>query len=250
MRDALIAGFAAVLCASAVGAIASPEKTESPDPLVQAMASEQASVRYAARTHILADRDRTIKALVQIVEDPSLREPNPDAVLEAIRLLGRIRAAEAADSLLEVIDFTPPGYYGEASSDGASLAKRLGYYGRRWASPSPAGEALVEIGSPTLPAILRYIVRDRLGAWLRQQPERSPSEWASAYEKETARERLRRGYCAVVIRDIEGKRRGMILLEDALAKAGTAPEREALEKVMDLLKSLPPRSDEPVRDEE
>jgi len=237
MRSALAGSIAVMLCGAGVWAAVSAQPTGDAVGLVEQLRSDDARVRYGATQQIALQRSRTIQALAALVEDAALREQNPDAVLDAIRLLGKMRAAEAADALLEVIAFVP-GRDVQPTPRTTTSVNRLGYYGTPLASRSPAAQALIEIGSPVLPAVLRFITRDRLMAWLRAGPEggRDPDAVLRQVDMESAKLHC----CAHVIHRIEGKRRGTIYLQEALAKAESDSARRAIKDVMRTLESLRP----------
>jgi hypothetical protein len=127
-----LASVACLFCAAAGAAVlGNIDKIRTTDKQLQ----------REATTAILDQRLQTIQGLVSTIQDPEMRNRNPDGVAAAIRLLGELRASEAAQPLANMITFTEPGV---RLPSGTSSPEDL----------RPAVPALVEIGIPAVPAVL------------------------------------------------------------------------------------------------
>lgn len=90
--------------------------------------------------------------LLATIRDPGLRESDPDRVMQAMQRLGMMKDTGAIDDLIPLLTFRR--LYPEDKDP--SLARDLNDF-RTSARRFPAIEALVLIGRPALPALVRVI---------------------------------------------------------------------------------------------
>jgi len=204
----------------AVGATSQTVSKQEPPSLADQVASEEAGKREEAARQLLRQRSQTIQSLLAIVRDPSLRKENPEAVSYAMNLLAKMRAAEAVDTLAHMLEYRhwPPPQIKRSEYRFRPLQiPTVGQYVSSWMR-SPAAQALIEIGDPALPAVIRFAV------------EGQPSD-------------IELGYCVIVIQGIEGKRRGLIYLDEALVNAqrGRNPQqaKRRIGQLMAILEDWP-----------
>jgi hypothetical protein len=176
---------------------------------VDQIRSENAQVRTNAAFRLRSWRSDTIAGLIQVTNDPSLREQNPEAVETAINLLGSFKAAEASDTLVQLVTFLPPSWRPAAPSLPSP------YSPSGIAAKSPAVDALVEIGSPALPAVIGF------------------ASSGKAHGDEIS-------YLAHAVNRILGKECGKIFLQEEFAKAKTQLARGGLKELMRVVAQTPP----------
>jgi hypothetical protein len=153
--------------------------------------------RVHAQHLVLDDRKDVIEYLVSVINSP-LR-PHEDFYTSttsrniAILLLGKLRAKEAIADLTNWLSPKP--------GQGLTIDSEPMY--------SPAGDALVEIGSPSVPPLLQLL-------------------------KSASNGPLRREYLKI-IGSILGQAHTQLLLEHALAKENSATKTDNLKAALDLL---------------
>jgi len=163
--------------------------------------SADKEVQAQAERAILHERAQTIDGLLVFVRDRVAREQNPAGLTMAIRVLGKIRATEAVDALVEVLTFREPG-----SAWGS-------WGGRTELSPvhvdeRPAIAALVEIGNPSLRAVVRAARDSRKG------------------------DDLQVACAAAVVLGVLGRRLGVVYVQDALESERNPERRQRLEVLL------------------
>jgi len=106
---------------------------------IEALRSDRAQTRVAAFNGLVEARKKRIERLVRVAADVELRTSNPEAVHDAIRLLGEYRAVEAVDTLCSLLFFKP-----REDEDRILLPTK----------DFPALGALVRIGRPSIEPLL------------------------------------------------------------------------------------------------
>jgi hypothetical protein len=150
-------------------------------------------------------RDEQINRLLVIVRDADLQKKDPDGVTEAIQRLGQLRAARAVGDLIRVLTFRPETRWDTMAYRTDKFQVVNGPMGHSGPGRYPAIYALVEIGRPTLPALVevietngsqsvestnaRYAVREILRA-AKQDPRQFLDEAARKAPSPEARQRL------------------------------------------------------------
>ena len=151
--------------------------------------SKNAKIRQQAVSTILQERHKNISLLLgHIVQDDSMYRKNPDSVVAAMRLLGRLRAKEAVGVLAGHLDFQAPG---------ANFPSGGGYHvlnGRE------AVFALIEIGKPSIPAVIEVLREENY---------------------------IKLACAAGVIERVEGKEVGAFYLQNLIEKE-TDPKKQAI----------------------
>ena len=95
-------------------------------------------------------REEEIRKLLEVARDANLRETNPDRVAGAIKRLGEMKAVETIDDLTELLTFR---IYQPWEKDPHQPIAEGTYSFRRY----PSVGALMEIGKPALPALVKVI---------------------------------------------------------------------------------------------
>lgn len=118
-----------------------PKTSQSQDPDLEALANPNIPARKEAFKQMDARRGDVVRSLIEIArtKKPSYTFYDPREL--AIRLLGKLRAAEAVDVLIADIRFSPP-----MIVDAISFLQQY-----------PCAEALVQIGDPAREALLRRV---------------------------------------------------------------------------------------------
>jgi len=149
----------ALFCAAAC-AIGAGESQPAAKPLpVEGLLSGDFRVQEETEKALLAWRAETIRRLIEIVDDPRIRFNKPDSVRRAIRLLGDMRAVEAAQVLVRNIDF---GQVGRKDPDSDIVVDPI-------SGPAVSGvpmqhryvavRALLNIGEPVVPEVVDQAAR-------------------------------------------------------------------------------------------
>src|SRR5437879_2406302 len=92
------------------------------------------------------ENNEEVKQLLAIVRDQTLRQSSPDQVVNAIKRLGKMKAVEAVNDLVQLITFNPD----------ADQERAVGIITER-SDRYPAVSALFLIGKPSLPALIKVI---------------------------------------------------------------------------------------------
>jgi len=130
-----------VVAALVVGlALAAVDSTAQDDDLVMRLTSPEIQTRIDVPKSLAAQRKETIRKLMRLIQKEK-RYQDFDTTTLAIQALGTLRAVEAADLLA--------GYIAVKSTMPVDELSIGAYF--------PAAAALVQIGSPALPSILRVI---------------------------------------------------------------------------------------------
>lgn len=160
--------------------------------------SKDAKLRGQAVSRILEERKKDISILVaHVIQDERMYRENPDALVAAMKLLGKMRATEAVGILAEHLDFQDPRPY-------------FGPYSLR--RGREAVDALIEIGKPSVPAVIREVLREK------------------------NRMNYVKMMCAVeVIERVEGKEMGVFYLRNLFEKNSDPANQAILQKLMEIL---------------
>ena len=103
------------------------------------------------QVRILQDRKTLIDQLVSVIDAPENHAQRPEAVMRAMQTLGSFRAVEGIDVLTEYIGF-PWVHHPRAGE--YPVPKMFGAVSRIKSDRTPAVEALVEIGEPSVPKVI------------------------------------------------------------------------------------------------
>lgn len=153
----------------------------------------------AAAKFFMRERKRRIAGLISVIKSKEMLKRNPRAVEEAIKLLGHLRAKEAAPTLADLHHF---------------LSLDTEY--RRLPIPTkehPALGALVRIGKPGVKAIL-----DKLKE---KKPGKEKLDELRAYL-------MLPHAIRIVLYDVEGVKLAIVILEDRLEHAESKYEQKVL----------------------
>jgi hypothetical protein len=167
---------------------------------IEQLMSQDQKTRMSAHDELLAERQRSIRSLIALIEkkSPDSRWLELDSSENlAIRVLGEMRAVEAIPTLVKWA--TPP--------KGGYNIFNLGVS----PSNSPAVQALVKIGKPAEPALLEVV---------KQSPQREI--WSISL---------------IILQKIEGPKCLEVILEDAIAKETDAAAKTNLQEGLRRLKS-------------
>lgn len=145
-----------LLAVAAVAGMSPPDEAVT-EPARGLLSSDPALVAQA-RNEILSARKAQVAGFVEIVEDKNDHGYELPTVRAAIRILGEWRAVEAVDPLVGIIG------YPEVRALGRPPSRNYLSAANAWPSPfweeppqaSPA-EALLRIGQPCVPSVLRKI---------------------------------------------------------------------------------------------
>jgi hypothetical protein len=116
-----------------------------------------ASIVHCASERRTVASDEQVNRLLMVVRDVSLQKKDPEQVREAIQRLGRLKAAAAVGDLIKVLAFRPETRWdtmAHRTDKFQVLDAPLGHSGH---GRYPAIYALVEIGLPALPALVKVI---------------------------------------------------------------------------------------------
>jgi len=180
-----------------------PSEGQKEDEWQSLIVSTDERERIASRKAALEERKETINALLAIVRSPVEIEEEfygkftPRNI--AIFLLGKLRAKEAVPDLIEFV--TPKPGQGTVIDEATPF--------------SPATEALIEIGLPSVPALLGKL-----------QAGQTP---------------LKREQCVKGLVAIKGLSEAEHLIEDRMTDASNTQVKENLKAVIEVLKAGPLR---------
>jgi len=145
------------LLAVAAAAGMSPADKAVTEPVRSLLSSDPGLVAQA-RSELLSARKAQVAGLIEIVEDKNWHGYEQATVQAAIQILGEWRAVEAIDALVGIIGYPEVRAVGRPPSRGY-VSAATGWPKLLWeeTSESSPAEALVKIGEPCLPSILRKI---------------------------------------------------------------------------------------------
>lgn len=146
----LVVGLALVLEPNEAEAQDTKER-EGADPVTM-LQSDDDGVRTRAQARILQERKNMISQLVTAIDDPENHVYRPYSVKQAMETLGSLRAVEGIDILTEHIGW-PGVRHPRAVNDPGRLAM-IGELSRTTADRTPAVEALVAIGEPSVAKVI------------------------------------------------------------------------------------------------
>ena len=192
---------APIVAGGATVAALSDEEKKNP---VKALSSNDERVRRAAYEEIVAARSATIASLIEVLKATKKGEDwlGLDTPAKfAIKALGELRAEEAIPELLRWL--LPP----------------KGPYVARMAMTSPAGRALIKIGSPAVPEVLNVLAVE--GGVIEQ------------------------GLCVEVLVGIYGADLSLIVLDQTIKTRSNENEKQNLAKAKALISKRYPTTTAP-----
>lgn len=163
--------------------------------------SKDPKVRNETISMLVEERRRNISFLIgDILRDDGIYRENPDSVVDAMRLLGKLRSKEAVVFLVERLDFQAPG---------ANTPTRPYHIlnGRE------AVFALIEIGKPAIPAVVREVLRKE--------------------------DHVKLMCAGAVIHKIEGKDLGSFYLQKLFEKEADPAKKATLQKLIQIVEKDP-----------
>ncbi|MGD0693792.1 MAG: hypothetical protein ABSB82_02965 [Terriglobia bacterium] len=104
-----------------------------------------------SQSSVPAESREKIEKLLVVIRDAKLRESDPGRVVEAIEELGHVKAVEAIDDLVKLLTFRRTWPW--ETPGGPIQEFRIETPGLRY----PAVSALIEIGQPSVPAMVKVI---------------------------------------------------------------------------------------------
>lgn len=107
------------------------------------------SARAAELQSRTPDEEAELGRLLAIIRDNKLRESSPETVVRAIDRLGELKPVSAIDDLVGLLGFKDP----SRESKHPYLRLRISPFRQ----PYPAVSALLEIGKPALPALVKAV---------------------------------------------------------------------------------------------
>lgn len=118
---------------------------------LRSMMSDQTdtSARAAELQSRAEDEETELSRLLAIIRDNKLRESNPQMVVRAIDRLGELKPISAIDDLVGLLGFKDP----SRESKHPYLRLQISPFRQ----PYPAVSALLEIGKPVLPALVKAV---------------------------------------------------------------------------------------------
>lgn len=140
------------------------------------------------------DRSAEISELIEVIQNDSIRDQNPERVVKAIRRLGELRAVEAVEPLVRLLTFRKP-----RTEKGYAIYERA-YY--------PARTALYSIGKAAVPKLVQSIAEHGIGS---VQGLNAFGTLVSIYGKEG-----------------NEREEGLLRVKEALSKAEAQKERQNL----------------------
>jgi hypothetical protein len=202
-----------------LGALAIGAESTAKD-IVQKLFAADAVSRQDAEKSIIAARKELIASLLQAIKDETNRTmaAKRGSTLAAVRILGELRAVEAADVLTEYITLPDDpevltlGVKADASRPSWVMGESSIF--DRPLSNWQTVEALVAIGEPCLPSVMKRLQRS--GADIRGIAA-----------------------CTRVLTELKGKEGAAALLKDALKTETNLNKREPLMKALALITSTP-----------
>ena len=123
------------------------------DP-IKLLLSEDTKVRAEGQRRILMQTKTTVSQLAAIIDDPENHVHNSGAVQDAMRTLGALHATEGIDILIAYIGF-PLVHHPKAPEYPQSVDG--GTFGKPIEQLFPAVGALIEIGDPCVPRVIKKL---------------------------------------------------------------------------------------------
>ncbi|HYE72525.1 MAG TPA: hypothetical protein VEF04_04305 [Blastocatellia bacterium] len=96
--------------------------------------------------------DENMQKLLSTLRNESLRKNSPQEVIKAIKRLGELRSTEAVDDLIKLLTFRQSFNWEDHSGESINEIQPI-HTGNRY----PATSALINIGKPALPALVKII---------------------------------------------------------------------------------------------
>lgn len=181
------------------GALTKEEVSEFLEEQRMKLVSEYPKQRQQAVSMILEERRKNISLLTQIIGAEIIYQENPEIIIDAMRLLGKLRAKKALVPLIEHIDFQRPG--ADFPSGGGSIL-----------SGREAVDALIEIGKPAVPDVIEALRED---------------------------DYIKIECTAAVIEKVEGKEAGVLYLQKLIDKETDPKKQAMLRKVKNSVQTPP-----------
>lgn len=181
-----------------------PAEADEPD-LVAKVTSEIVSVQERGVREILEPRREMIDRLIEFLRsgDKNAMGAKRASLVSAIKVLGELRAVEAAETLVTYIDFF--------SGDRKAVFQRIRLPSEKY----PAVKALVNIGRPAIPAIIHRL-----------------PELLAALQDQYDRRGLVLRNCAWVLFEIEGPEARLLHLKLALESEKDPGRRAGIEALL------------------
>jgi len=181
-----------------------PAEAEELDPVAK-VTSDVVSVQEKGVSEILEQRREIIDRLIEFLRngDKNAMGAKRASLVSAIKILGELRAVEAAETLVTYIDYF--------SGDRKAAFQRIPLPSEKY----PAVKALVNIGRPVIPAIIH----------------RLPDLLAALQDEEDRRGRVLRN-CAWVLFEIEGREPAISHLNIELERENDAERRVGIEALL------------------
>lgn len=183
-----------------------PAEAEELDPVAK-VTSDIVSVQEEGVSEILEQRREMIDRLIEFLRsgDKNAMGTKRASLVSAIKVLGELRAVEAAETLVTYIDYF--------SGDRKAAFQRIRLPSEKY----PAVKALVNIGRPAIPAIIH----------------RLPELLAALQDKDNLKDRVLRN-CAWVLFEIEGREPAVLHLNLELERENDAERRAGIEALLEI----------------
>ncbi len=184
-----------------------PAEAEELDPVAK-VTSDIVSVQEEGVSGILEQRREMIDRLIEFLRngDKNAMGAKRASLVSAIKILGELRAVEAAETLVTYIDYF--------SGDRKAVFQRIRLPSEKY----PAVKALVNIGRPAIPAIIH----------------RLPELLAALQHEDDRRGRVLRN-CAWVLFEIEGTEARLLHLKLALEREKDPARRAGIEALFEVM---------------
>jgi len=183
---------------------------------VRGICSPDEKVREKAQRDILEARAGMVAELVNIVKEEKARTELAQrcSALRAVYLLGELRAVEGSEVLSQFIEYSQRvGRSGEYVLVSEGLPRYKDYYTRLLGEWATVG-ALVKIGEPCIPAVMKRLSEANVGP--------------SVYEA-----------CGRVLLELRGRDGASAILKEALMKETDLKKRESLTAAYDWVTKAP-----------
>jgi len=183
---------------------------------VRGICSPDMKVREKTQRDILEARARMITELVNIAKDEKNRTEivRRDYALRACYLLGELHAVEGSQVLSQYIEYSERvGRSGQYVMISEGLPRYKDYYSRPLGEWATVG-ALVKIGEPCIPAVMKRLSEANVGP--------------SVYEA-----------CGRVLLELRGRDGAAAIIKVALTKETDLQKRESLKAAYDWVKKAP-----------
>lgn len=172
------------------------QKENKESNIMEKLRSKDEELQREAKKEILTKRKELIEGLINILRDEKIKSENRSCALTAATILGELRATEAVEILAENMSLRKK----SPIVSGPTLWLETAY---------PCMGALIKIGKPSIPAMVKLI---------------------SENDDEDILH-----YAGFVIKEIEGKKIGKLILVDALATETDKEKQKRLKIALEYL---------------